>query len=207
MRKLIAITALALMATTSQAATIVNGSFESGSFTAAGFDTLAAGNTSITGWTIGGAGVDWIGNYWQASNGNRSIDLSALSAGSLSQSFSTVIGQRYNVKFDLAGNPDGGPALKQMVVTINDVDAATFDFTTGATSRANMGWIGNQYNFTATSTSSTLKFTSLTQTPSGPALDNVSISAVPEASTWALLIAGFGMVGVSARRRRGSVAA
>jgi PEP-CTERM motif len=39
-------------------------------------------------------------------------------------------------------------------------------------------------------------------------VDNVSVSAVPEASTWAMLIAGFGLVGVAARRRRmGTVAA
>ncbi len=206
MRKIIVFTALALMATASQAVTIVNGSFEAGTFTGAPFDTLAAGNTSITGWSIGGAGVDWIGSYWQASQGNRSIDLSALSAGSLSQSIATVIGQRYSVSFDLAGNPTGSPLLKQVVVTINGGDASTFDFTTGATSTANMGWVGNTYNFTATSTTSVLKFTSLANTASGPALDNVSISAVPEASTWAMLIAGFGMVGVSARRRRRSVA-
>ena len=206
MRNIIAVAALAIMASASQAATIVNGSFEQGSFSTAGFDTLAAGDANITGWTIGGAGVDWIGSHWQASDGNRSIDLSALSAGSLSQSLTTVIGKTYNVKFDLAGNPDDGPFLKQVVVSINDAAAATFDFTTGATSRANMGWVGNSYRFTATSATSTLKFTSLAQTPSGPALDNVSITAVPEASTWVMLIAGFGLVGVSARRRRHSFA-
>ena len=33
-------------------------------------------------------------------------------------------------------------------------------------------------------------------------LDNVVVSDVPEPSTWAMLIAGFGLVGVAARRRR-----
>jgi len=42
----------------------------------------------------------------------------------------------------------------------------------------------------------------------GPIIDNILVdSAVPEPSTWLMLIAGFGMVGVAARRRRSSVAA
>ncbi len=35
----------------------------------------------------------------------------------------------------------------------------------------------------------------------------ISITAVPEAATWAMLFAGFGMVGVAARRRKAVVAA
>ena len=42
----------------------------------------------------------------------------------------------------------------------------------------------------------------------GPIIDNILVdSAVPEPSTWLMLIAGFGMVGLAARRRRSSVAA
>ena len=42
----------------------------------------------------------------------------------------------------------------------------------------------------------------------GPIIDNILVdSAVPEPSTWLMLIAGFGMVGIAARRRRSSVAA
>jgi choice-of-anchor C domain-containing protein len=208
MRMIFATAAAALLLSgAAQAVTIANGSFESGSFTGAGFDTLSAGDSSITDWTVGGAGIDWIGNYWQPSDGARSIDLSAISAGSLSQAITTEIGQRYAVTFDLAGNPDGGPFLKLVDVTVNGGQSGTFAFTTGATSRAAMGWVGKTYRFTATSTSSVLAFTSQINTPSGPALDNVSISAIPEAATWAMLIAGFGMVGVASRRRRSVVAA
>jgi hypothetical protein len=43
----------------------------------------------------------------------------------------------------------------------------------------------------------------------GPILDNVWVGSqvVPEPSTWLMLLAGFGMVGLAARRRRSSVAA
>ena len=38
-------------------------------------------------------------------------------------------------------------------------------------------------------------------------IDNVSATAVPEPAAWALLLVGFGMVGVAARRRSNAVAA
>jgi PEP-CTERM motif len=42
----------------------------------------------------------------------------------------------------------------------------------------------------------------------GPILDNILVdSAVPEPSSWLMLLAGFGMVGIAARRRRSNVAA
>jgi hypothetical protein len=41
----------------------------------------------------------------------------------------------------------------------------------------------------------------------GPLLDNVVVTQVPEPATWAMLIAGFGLVGSAMRRRRTAVAA
>jgi choice-of-anchor C domain-containing protein len=210
MRTAIVMAAL-LMAGSAQAATIVNGSFENGvSPPTSNFSTLLAGNTSITGWSIGGAGIDWIGSYWQASNGVRSLDLSALAGGRVSQDVTTRVGGRYTVTFDMAGNPDGAPPVKTLLVSINGGASTPYTFTTnGTTSRPAMGWTTYSYDFVANSAVSTLAFTSIDNTASGPALDNVSISGgnVPEPATWAMLIAGFGLVGVAARRRRGAVAA
>ena len=209
MRMIVSAVAIMLTAGSVQAASVVNGSFENGTNApGSGFNTLGAGDTSITGWTVGGAGIDWIGTYWQASQGSRSLDLSALSAGSISQDVATVVGRHYRVTFDLAGNPDGSPPVKNLDVTVNGAALASYTFTTnGTTSRPAMGWLTKGYDFVATSTNSNLKFTSLANTPSGPALDNISLAAVPEASTWVMLIAGFGMVGIASRRRRSAVAA
>src|SRR5688572_18224503 len=97
---LLAGAALLLGAQSAYAVTITNGGFESGTNPGA-FTTVAAGGTNITGWTVGGNGVDYIGTYWTASEGGRSIDLSALNAGSVSQVLNGLtIGQEYTVTFD-----------------------------------------------------------------------------------------------------------
>lgn len=191
------------------AVTFTNGSFEIGQAPGS-FSTQSAGSTAITGWTVGGFGVDYIGNYWMASDGVRSIDLSALNAGSIAQSFTTVIGRAYTVVFDLSGNPDGGTGLRTAVVSIDGSLPSIKTYTvTPANSRETMNWETYSYDFTAFSNLSTIVFGSAEYSPFGPALDNVSViesgggagSTVPEPGSWLLMIVGFGLVGVSARQR------
>lgn len=199
-----------LVAGTANAATIINGSFEMGTDPGASFTTLTAGSDAITGWQVGGFGVDYIGGYWQASDGVRSVDLSGTNAGSVWQNFETEVGQTYTVQFDLSGNPDAGVATKIAVVSISgSLPEVKLYEVTAANSRENMNWQTYTYTFTAFASTSTLTFASADYSPYGPALDNVSIledgggagSTVPEPSTWAMLIIGFGLVGVSARKR------
>ena len=191
------------------AAAIVNGSFEIGTDPGATFSSQTAGSSAITGWTVGGFGVDYIGGYWQASDGVRSIDLSYLSAGSVSQAIDTVIGQVYTVNFDLSGNPDGGTGGKISVVSISGSLPDIKTYVVGpSNSLSQMNWETFTYTFTAFATSSLLTFASDEYGPYGPALDNVSIlsdggtgSTVPEPANWALMVAGFGMIGFASRRR------
>jgi hypothetical protein len=72
------------------------------------------------------------------------------------------------------------------------------------------GWFSEKFRFTANDSTQVLSFLAV-GTPDGlppfSLLDGVSVAAVPEASTWAMLIAGFGLVGAAARRRRMSTAA
>ena len=186
---------------------IQNGSFEDG-VDAGVFTTLAGGDsTSITGWTVLPYSIDYVGSYWQASDGVRSLDLSGNAKGGVSQTIATILGQKYTVSFDLAGNPDGGYDTKFMVTTLGNgvgggaAEIYTFDVGPGNT-RDNMGWTTFTYSFTATSASTTLNFASAENSAYGPALDNVSVSAVPEPATWAMMIVGFGAAGAMVRNRR-----
>jgi choice-of-anchor C domain-containing protein len=203
----------ALASTAANAAAFQNGSFETNTLNATqlnqalvspGFTTLGAGDTSITGWTVGGNTIDYIGTYWTPADGTYSLDMSGDSPGSISQTFDTVSGQTYNVGFDLAGNPAGPPIVKTMDVDVGGAPTPfTFD-TTGAT-LSNMGWRNLVYTFTASGASTTLTFTSL-DTPGtayGPALDNVSLTAVPEPATWAMMILGIGLIGAGMRLSAG----
>lgn len=192
---------LAFGATGARAASFSNGSFEVGTDPGAGFIPLSAGDADISDWTIGGAGVDYIGGYWEAAEGERSVDLSNLAAGWVEQTFDTTAGELYEVLFDLAGNPEGGPTIKSLMVTAG-ADSAGYSFDITGKTNASMGWETKVFSFTALGASSTLRFTSLDETPFGPAIDNVRVAVVPEPASLAMAGIGALAVTVLARRRR-----
>lgn len=151
-----------------------NGGFEDPSVSTT-FIPLPGGSDQLNGWAIGGAGVDHIGNYWQASEGDQSLDMSNLDAGSISRELTgLMVGREYTVYFDMAGNPDGGPNFVQLKVSAAG-EVQGYSFNTAGHSKAAMGWEQHSFTFVADSTTETLTFTSLTNTPYGPALDNVRI--------------------------------
>lgn len=196
--------AASLGATASYAdVSIINGSFENASLDPGVFTTLGTGSTAITGWTVGGLGIDYIGTYWQAADGERSIDLSGNDKGSISQMLTGLtIGQSYDVFFALAGNPDGGAATKVAVASDGGSQSSVFFFPQAGNTKSDMGWTQQLFNFTATDTTANLTFSATLNDAYGPALDNVSIAAVPEPATWAMMIMGFGIVGMMARSTR-----
>jgi choice-of-anchor C domain-containing protein len=218
MKKLLGIAAaLAFFGAVSPASAAVNliqnGSFEDGeyNFGFPDFNTLTpANNPTITNWVIGGASIDWIGTYWNEGPGagNRSIDLSGLGQGSVSQSFGVTPGAWYEVNFLMAGNPAGGPTIKTMNVSTNgSLQEFSFD-TTGKGVPDPMGWTEKSFKFQAVGLSETITFLSTSccndgdnPLAFGPALDLVSVSAVPEPSTWAMMLLGFAGVGYFAWRR------
>ena len=154
---------------------LFNGSFEEGPNPGASL-RLNPESTAIMGWTVKGNAIDYVGTYWQSSNGGRSLDLNGAGAGGIAQTFATTPGETYVVTFDMAGDPVGAPQIKQMGVTAAG-QSANFSFNVSGRSTNNMGWQTNTWVFTATSTSTTLEFYSLNQGggSSGPALDNVSV--------------------------------
>ena len=189
------------------AAGVVNGSFETGGPGDAGlggFSTLGGGSTSINGWTVTGDSVDWINGYWQGADGTHSVDLNGVGVGGVEQLISTTPGKTYKLSFSLSGNPDNGSDTKTMLVSAGQgVGSYSYAFTTPPNSRGSMNWVDDSLTFTASGPSTLISFQSTTTGNCcwGPALDNVSLSAVPEPTTWAMAVLGFGLMGVALRRR------
>jgi choice-of-anchor C domain-containing protein len=161
-----------------------------------------AGATGIAGWQIEAGSVDVVGSLWAAANGQRSIDLSGASAGTLSQTFDTTPGTIYEVSFQIAGNFVGGPAIKTATASAGGV-VLPLSFDASNSTGANMGWQTRSFSFTAQSASTTLRFVSGTNSDAGMALDNVQVTAIPEPQTWALWAAGLAAL-FAVRRRRGA---
>ena len=63
---------------------MLNGSFELGAYTGGPYNYVTAGSSAITGWTIGGAGIDWHNDaqFNPIQNGLYAVDLN-LSGGGL----------------------------------------------------------------------------------------------------------------------------
>lgn len=204
MRKLLLATALAVaLPVAASAAPFVNGGFEDGpAIGALGFTTVAGGDsTSIPGWTVFGDSVDVIGGYWTPAGGARSIDLNGGNTGGIRQTFDTVAGQSYLVTFALAGNPEGGPTVKTVLTTATGGTTQTSTFDTTGRSRTDMGWRSYTYSFTAGGAQTTLSFASADAGAYGPALDAVTVSAIPEPAIWAMMLFGFFGLSFAVRRR------
>ena len=181
MKKLILSAAAAAILTVSLAGvssaadpTIANGSFETGTDPVVSTQ-LSAVSTSITGWTVSSGTVDYIGTYWQAADGVRSLDLSGSGVGAVQQTFVTTVGTSYRVTFSMSGNPEGGTGTKTMTASTGGTPIA-FSYGVGAgNTRVHMKWANKSFLFTATAATTTLTFTSTTSGVYGPALDKVRV--------------------------------
>jgi choice-of-anchor C domain-containing protein len=214
------LTALGLVAclasNASATSLLVNGSFEQGSAdpnnTVAGYLPLAGGSTAITGWEVLGNPIEWIGYFWQASDGQNSVDLDGSLASGVRQTFATTPGQTYLVTFDLAGNPDNIPVIKPMRVSADGQSASFYFDDTGAT-HTDMMYVRQTFSFVADDSSATLEFRSLTDVAAenpggvqgyGPVIDNVSAEAVPTPAALWLLLTGFAGVAATRQKQRRS---
>lgn len=153
---------------------------------------VGAGSGAIANWTVGGVSVDVINNSYNAISGNSIDMLGTPGPGILSQSFSAAAGA-YTLSFDLTHNPNShGAGLDVFVGGAH----YSFDGSTPVTNHT--------VNFTSTGGMQALVFSSVGGDGySGAVLDNVSVTAaVPEPETYAMMLAGLGLVGFIARRRK-----
>lgn len=204
---------------------VVNGSFDANTITT---KTYFAGN--VSGWTGGGGltflappgSADDLGQYLAVygpfpatspDGGNFILaDGDPSYSGAFSQTISGLaVGKTYSVDFyQAAGQQAGftGPTTEQWSVTFGGVTqlSSLYSLPQGGVGP----WQSQHLSFIANATSQVLTFLAV-GTPGGAPpisfLDGVSLTAVPEPATWGLMIAGFGMVGVAARRRVKTLAA
>jgi choice-of-anchor C domain-containing protein len=156
---------------------LVNGSFEEGPEPDK-FKPLDKGSTAIKGWTVTRAQIDYIGTFWKAADGKRSIDLHGSPGyGGVEQTFATRKGQLYRVTFSLACTP--GTGEKKVAVRAAG-KKGEFRCNGSKATPENMGWKTHTWFFKAVADKTTLEIHTLetTDPEQGPALDNVSVMVV-----------------------------
>ncbi|NVD72413.1 PEPxxWA-CTERM sorting domain-containing protein [Duganella sp. BJB1802] len=183
MKKLAIAAILAASTLSAQAATelVVNGNFETGNFTG----WTKSGNPSLS---------DVISNTVTS---NHTFVWRSGATGSpayISQSLATSAGWTYSLSFDVYNTATSNTTFE---ADFNGV--SVYAFKNEARNWTHVTLDG----LTATGAATELKFGARND-PSFVRLDNVSVTvtAVPEPETYAMLLAGLGLVGVVARRRQ-----
>lgn len=172
---------VALSMSAANASSIVsNGGFESG----------------LTGWTVsttdgnadtglqGLSAFEGAATFWGFDNGGT---------GTLEQILNTNIGATYQVSFAFATN--GSVPPNSLSFSVGNLS--------GNLPLAQYNWNTYAGTFTASSTSTALDFHFQTVGGTGTvSIDAVSVQAVPEPETYAMLLAGLGLMGAVARRKQ-----
>ena len=178
----LALAALALTGT-AQAQTVNNGSFTSG----------------LGGWTNGPV-TGFPGAQLATWSGFGGVAVFDRAADRLAQEiFNFVGGQSYQLSFDYTSS---NPTTNANGLRF-DFAGTAYTYNPGLLSVGGTGGnvVNHVYTFQAVATGSTvLSFRGATG--SVASLDNVSITAVPEPETYAMLLAGLGAIGFMSRRRK-----
>jgi Protein of unknown function (DUF642)/PEP-CTERM motif len=163
------------------------------------FDANSPGlNANPKGWTLNAGTVDIIGTNFidlLPSNGFYiDLDGSTGQAGTISQSLLLTGGVLHTLSFELAGNQRD---------TNRDLVTVHFGDIRGMYSLSqSAGFTSYSLSFTPAITGNySVSFTGAGNDNIGMLLDNVSVTAVPEPQTYALMALGLLAIGATARRR------
>jgi len=181
---------------------ITNGSFETG---------------GLNDWTLGGAPYAIYGTNvyvisgssygYSAESGSDFALLGPVGGdGYLSQSFADVAGRTYTLSYWVAS--DGGEPNDFGSTIYSTADGSTVEQPSGYLASTDGAYDHYVYTFVGTG-DDTLTF-NFRDDPGYLALDNVSVTGVPEPAAWAFLLLGVGAIGAALRGRRqtrGSLAA
>jgi hypothetical protein len=155
-------------------------------------------------WTVNSGSIDIRGTAtgYQTIEGSQFLFLNGLARGDIFQDLSTDAGQSYLISFQMAGDVFGNDLsnVKPMQVGFGS-SSQTFSFDVTGNTELSLGWTGMSFVATAQSTVTRLEFTSLIDGTGGPAIDAVSVTAIPEPASLGLVTAAtFALM----RRRAGT---
>ena len=199
-------------ATSAHANLITNGSFEEdSSLFVGGSDAtmvLGVGSTVLSGWTVTGQQIAWIGpgHPWgslDASDGDYFLDLTSYSpggSGGVAQTVvNTVVGQTYEFSFDLGSSVTYG-ASTDIIASVSAGSLSQQFFTTATSGNQ---WDTFSMTFTADSTTTALNLTGIgtAHTRYYIGLDNVVLKAVSVPEPQTILLFGLSLLAFAARRK------
>ena len=191
---------------------VTDGSFEAAGLSAGSYDTFTG--TDLPGWlALSSVEVrnDLVGT---AQDGVDFVELDSTQNSSIATSFSTVKGQAYALTFYYSGraaNAAYNAAFAGGVVPGSSdglsvtVAGVTVNLASPTNTTADNLWTPYTATFIGTGKSMSLLFAATgTDDSYGSSLDNVSVVAVPEPASLAMMAAGLlGLLGMGVRRQRG----
>ena len=203
--------ALAAGTTSADASLLTNGGFEDSSSnftTPTGWTNIGPANGIVTYAQVGNAVGNPEGLNFYTIGGVATNGVSALGWG-ISQTVATTIGNTYRLTVGLSA--ENGPNLSDVLnVQIGSQSNLVTLTNDGNSTFFQRPLVYSTYDYVATSSSTTISFTLFSSTDFGnndPIIDGAlfeqiaTASAVPEPSTWAMMLLGFAGVGFMAYRR------
>jgi hypothetical protein len=220
MKLLVASAAVALLAPVSAHANLItNGSFESPNIGQAWYMEYGSnigqpnyGGPTIDGWTINAnTNVDIVSALGApggapAAAGNQYLDLVGTgSTGGISETFSTVAGQTYNLGFDFGNNP-WSTSTASALITVS-LNGLTANVTHNTSTMNNIDWTPFGMTFVGNGGQMTLSFLNTVGGNSGGVLlDAINVDPTPLPAALPLFAGGLAMIGLIGRKRRKTVA-